>query len=147
MNLWSHIFTQSINQILYEFLPCTVPHYRAEILTIFGSYFGSSWIDTTCIFKICLYFKQSLLLFSWWHKYCHQEKKNSTDYHGPRDKIVKKNPKEIKDYQYGRKVLNRNHAPFHHHNLRNMIVKSANLRSSLVYYILKEINRKTIPAI
>ena len=25
---------------MLEFLPCTVPHYMAEILTIFGSYFG-----------------------------------------------------------------------------------------------------------
>ena len=43
-------------------------------------------------------------------------------------KIVKKRPQEINYLVlYGRKVLNRNHAPFHHHNLRNMIVKSANL--------------------
>ena len=40
MNLWSHRFSQNINQILQGFLPCTVPHYRAEILTILGSYFG-----------------------------------------------------------------------------------------------------------
>ena len=40
MNLWSHRFSQNTIQILWGFLPCTVPHYRAEILTIFGSYFG-----------------------------------------------------------------------------------------------------------
>ena len=42
MSLWSHRFSQSLNQILYVRISAlyTVPHYRAEILTIFGSYFG-----------------------------------------------------------------------------------------------------------
>ena len=37
MNLWSHRFSQNTNEKLSGFLPCVV---RAEILTIFCSYFG-----------------------------------------------------------------------------------------------------------
>ena len=37
MNLWSHHFSQNTNKKLSGFLPCVV---RAEILTIFCSYFG-----------------------------------------------------------------------------------------------------------
>ena len=40
MSLWSHCFSQNMNRKLQGFLPCTVPHYSAEILTLFGSYFG-----------------------------------------------------------------------------------------------------------
>jgi hypothetical protein len=31
---------ESIGKINKGCLPCTVPHYRAELFTIFGSYFG-----------------------------------------------------------------------------------------------------------
>ena len=37
MNLWSHRFSQNVNKKLSGFLHS---HYRAEILTIFGSHFG-----------------------------------------------------------------------------------------------------------
>ena len=37
MNLWSHRFSQNMNKKLTGFLPCVV---RAEILTMFCSYFG-----------------------------------------------------------------------------------------------------------
>ena len=38
MNLWSHRFSKKMISAV-----CTVPQYRAEILTMFGSYFG--WND------------------------------------------------------------------------------------------------------
>ena len=40
MNLWSHCFSQNMNQIFQGYLPCDVPNYRAEIFTSFGSHFG-----------------------------------------------------------------------------------------------------------
>ena len=40
MNVWSHCFSHNINQKLQGFLPCSAAQHRAEIFTIFGSYFG-----------------------------------------------------------------------------------------------------------
>ena len=60
-----------------EFLPCTLPHYRAEIFTIFGSYFGrnddfikSFWNLLTFSFQTkkknfhvsCTWYKSSILM-------------------------------------------------------------------------------------
>ena len=42
-----------MNKVLLGFLPCTVPHCRAEIFTIFGSYFGRN--DIIKIFRNLLY--------------------------------------------------------------------------------------------
>ena len=52
MNWWSHRFSQNMNQKLQRFLPCSVAQYRAEILTIFGSYFGRNddFINSFCNF-------------------------------------------------------------------------------------------------
>ena len=40
MDLWSHCFSQNMDQKMQGFLPCCVAQYRAEIITIFSSYFG-----------------------------------------------------------------------------------------------------------
>ena len=65
MNLWSHHFSQDMNEKVSGFLPCVV---RAEILTILCSYFGrnddfinSSWNCLTFRYKIfCLAIEQYL---------------------------------------------------------------------------------------
>ena len=64
MNLWSHRFSQNMNQKLYGFLPCSVAQYRAEILTIFGTYFGRNddFIDS---FLNLLTFKKARKI--WWN--------------------------------------------------------------------------------
>ena len=53
MNLWSHCFSQNMNEKLSGFLPCIV---RAEILAIFCSYFGRN-DDFINSFWNCLTFK------------------------------------------------------------------------------------------
>ena len=72
MNLWSHRFSQNTNEKLSGFLPCEV---RAEILTIFCSYFGrnddftnSFWNELTFNF-----FKTFLIHIFFVKEYLHKE--------------------------------------------------------------------------
>ena len=60
MNLWSHGFSQRMNQKLLRFLPCSVAQYKAKILTIFGSYFGRN--------DDLFHSFWNSLTFSWWLK-------------------------------------------------------------------------------
>ena len=67
MNLWSHRFSQNLNKKLSRFLPSL---HRAEILTIFCSYFGrnddfinSLWNCLTFTFYMISFYARKLVIF------------------------------------------------------------------------------------
>ena len=63
MNSWSHCFFQNMNQIIKGILPCTEPHYRAEILTIFGSYFGRNYDFINSFWNLLTFISVSNFIF------------------------------------------------------------------------------------